>query len=154
MSVELLWNQDNVGTEISQPLNHGTVSGNATTSGLISYLEHGGINPLKLCRFYITSGNASEILGWGDDGTGGFQLNMNAINNFPADSWITLTSSLGSTPDNAITLDDAMNLINDGIIQAGVNPNIRFKTRLSIPASGVTVGIKTFEQKLKYTSTS
>jgi hypothetical protein len=119
------------------------------------------------------SDDFNELIAWGDAGLsadfGGFEVNMNAVNAFPNASWpvfankntadgfgFTFRTGNGSSSGNALILKkESYNAGGvDGQIPAGSSPNVRIQTRIVIPSTETTPGIRMFEQVLKFTFTS
>lgn len=170
MAVTVKWSSTNGGAAITS-LDHGSASAGSTLPTQEIFLEHDGLNALSQCSFYLGGDptDLAEVIEWGDataaDDFGGFQINMNAINNYPnwtsfadkspagADSH-TFRTNFGDVYTNGITLAKDMGLVNDGLIQAGSAPNVRFQLRIAIPTNEGTTGARTVQQKLRFTFTS
>jgi len=128
-----------------------------------------------------TSPNAdyTELLNWGAQTAiasfGGFQINMDSINSYPSAKWPAYndhydmgtgeymvfhsddgTTTRGTTVTDAILLSKSMSdeMSVDGVIPANMTTWPRFKARVQIPADEGVVGIRQFEQKMRFTFTS
>lgn len=181
MAVNIIWSLSNGGAAISDPLDHGIKGNGESTDAQIVYLEHDGSNPITNCGFYIgeysgtydgdfsAPADLQELLDWGDatleDEFGGFQINMDATGGFPAGAWPTYLdkqptngsaffSGIGDGLANKILLAISMGLSSIGVIPAGSAPNVRFQSRVQIPTNEDVVGVREFDQKLRFTFTS
>ena len=173
MSVLLYFSSTNGGTAITNDVSHGTGGNGTTLTAQTIYIRHSGTNSITNVKMYIApyggtySGDKTaiddhaEIIGWGNNVDyllyGGFEINMNALDSFPYANWphyysknpsygVVCSTGLGDTQANAITLSSKSGAIADGTIQAGSSPNVRFKCRITIPATGVVVGKRQFTQ--------
>jgi hypothetical protein len=180
MPVAITWSATQGGGALSEPRNHGSAAAGNTLAAQQIYLWHDGDNQITNCRFYISqysgsyTGGASaaadftELLAWGDGATlaafGGFQVNMDKVGAFPSGAWPTFSSKqpsngsafytgVGNLVDNAILLPTAMGLTSPGVLQTGT-PDVAFQCRVHIPSAEGTLGIRQFDQKLRYTYTS
>lgn len=116
----------------------------------------------------------TELLTWGDsittDDFGGIQLNMDATGGFTGGTnWgmsetqktstdnlkVTVRTDTGDKPSTAILLSKNMSasMVTDGTIPAGVN-DASFKIRLKVPTSTDTLGVRQFDQVLRFDFTS
>lgn len=180
MSVSIIWSATNGGAALSSPVDHGSGGNGDTLATSTIYLRHDGDNPITDCGFYLAeltgtySGGASksadlaEVLGWGDGTTattfGGLLLNMNATGGWATwpsyssksgSNYNTFRTNVGDSQINKITLATEMGLTGSaGVVQAGDSPNVRFRLRVQIPTAEDTVGIRQFDQRLRYTYTS
>jgi hypothetical protein len=180
MSVSITSTTTNLLNQITHPFNHRSDTNGTILSDEEVFLEHDGDNPITGCKFFIgektapyagdfsASADLAELLAWGDDATedgfGGAQVNMDAINSYAA-SWPTYLSpdnaktktfktGIGDSSANGIILHSSMGLVSTGTIQAGTSPNVRFKLRIQLPTDEDTAGTREFDQKLRYTFTS
>lgn len=184
MAITITFSSTNGGANFSGPVNYGNTSNGQITPDQVIYIRHNGVNPITGCGLYLDSSDPLsyagdftalddkiEILGWGDSGSnaayGGYQLNLNATGSFPTPSWptffnkttpdtfgITLRSGIGDSSVNLILLPTVTGATSPGTIANGSTPNVRFKARLAIPQSTVTVGVRQFKLKLVYNYTS
>jgi len=179
--INITWSSTNGGAAISEPLNYGSDTSGSVLSEQEVFLRHDGVNQITDCGFYMaeksgTYGGSSsapndlaELLAWGDGATaaafGGYELNMDATGGFLG-SWPTFSDKSGTTYNvfrtgvgdseaNKILLATQMGLTGAaGTVQAGTSPNVRFKGRIEIPSDEGTVGVRQFDQRLRYTYTS
>ena len=118
----------------------------------------------------------TEIVGWGTEAAdsaewGGFMCNFNATGSYPAASWPTFLDKLTTLPGtpgngfvhmtgigdselNAVTIPTVTGATTAGEIQISTSPNVRFKVRVAIPTNEQTVGIRQWDQVLRYSYTS
>jgi hypothetical protein len=122
---------------------------------------------------FTATSDFNELIGWGNGSTadafGGVQFHMNAISAYLGD-WPTYSAKtgvllgsdvshvcrtgIGDSEGNAITIPTATGATTAGEIQAGASPNVRFKMRVVVPTAEDTVGIRQWENLLRYTYTS
>jgi len=150
-------------------------------------ISHGGTYQITGCKFYLAeysgdysgggaspSADLAELLAWGAQVTasawGGFCINMDAVNAFPAGDWPAYDDHLdsangeyavfktgqGEAIANAILLSSAMStaMSVDGVIPAAASPWPKFQARVAIPTDEDTAGVRKFDQKLRFTYTS
>ena len=172
MAVTITWSSTNGGAAISS-LDHGSGAAGGTLTANEIFIEHNAINPLSQCSFYLGGDptDLAEVIAWGNATIaadfGGIQLNMRAITSPTYDNWPTLgdkspsgqdthvfRTNFGDTLSTGITLAKNMGMVNDGLMQAGTSPNVRFQMRVVIPPSEGTTGARTVQQKLRFTFTS
>lgn len=187
MSIQIIWSTTNGGSALDEPVSHGdNVSGNELDAQTL-FLRHTGENPLTSCAIYIraysstysgdatASADLSEIIAWGDAASeedfGGFQVNFNAVDDFPSESWSTYANKTtvdtlgdtfrsgtghGSSYAERITIPketyDAGGV--DGEIPAGLSPDVSMQFRFVIPESEDTSGTRLIEQVLVFNYTS
>jgi len=174
MAVTIEWSEEEAGLAITSN-DHGDVAnGQATDSddGKVLYFSHDGVNEVTDVGLYITSyigdyvGDASayqdylEVIAWGDatdpEDQGGFQINMNATNEFPEGSWLTCSTGYGDSENDPIPL--VAEAVGDGTGTAGEVPasatNNRIKIRFNVPNSEDTLGTRYVSLRTKYTATS
>ena len=121
----------------------------------------------------------SEIIGWGDesasDDFGGFQVNYNATGlggggSFRSSSWpiysdksVSVSGStvgfvhrtgVGDSEGNAVTLPVTTGASSAGVIPAGSSPGVRFQSRIVVPVNEDQIGIRQFDQILRFSFTS
>jgi hypothetical protein len=114
----------------------------------------------------ITWGNSDE-----EDGFGGFFVNMNATGGFPEASWPTHDNKLvdlgggiiggfahctgqGDSEGNAVELSTVSGAAVAGEIQPGSSPNVRIQVAIQVPVFEDTIGIRQWDQVLRYSYTS
>lgn len=161
----IIWSLTNGGAAISANVDHGTV-GNGDTSGATQlFIRHDQAGDLTSVGVYIRqySGNYAgsftaatdfaEVLSWGD-GDDGFQYNLNATGAYPSSDWVCFKTGSGDSELTAIALTTTTGASAAGTLQAGGSPNVRFSTRLKIPSSEDTVGVRQWSLVLRYTATS
>jgi hypothetical protein len=186
MAINIVWSLTNGGESISDNVDHGNISNGAATPASALYLRHDGLNNITDVGLYIRSysgsysgsttatGDFNEILSWGGGVTenefGGFEVNLDATNGFPTESWPTydektkesggLTAGFvhytghGDSEGNAVELSSLSGAVDEGQIQPGSSPNVRLKVRVAVPATEDTVGIRQWDQILKFNFTS
>lgn len=174
MAIDIIWSSTNGGDALTQPIDHGGAKNGDVLGAQTVYVRHNGDLQIIDCKFYASPtpgfpSDFSEIIGWGDGTTqgsfGGLQINMNAVGGFPNVSWPIYTNKqpssgsafftgTGDSEDNAIGLSVNMGLSNDGVIQPGDSPDVRFKVRFEIPQVEGTTGTRKITQRLRYTFTS
>jgi hypothetical protein len=181
MSVGIVFSLTNGGPAITTLVDHGSAANGIASSATEIFIRHDGSNPITNVGLYLrqVSGTYSgsftapadvaEILAWGDGVTaaafGGFQCNFDAVGTYPADTWPTYSvptstngsvfkTGVGDTEGNAVILPVATGASVAGSIQAGSSPNVRFKTRVAVPADEDTVGIRQFEWVIRYNFSS
>jgi hypothetical protein len=159
-------------------------NGGNGTAGVEVWLRHDGANAITNAGFYLgqksgtytgavsAAADLAEMLAWGDGATagafGGFQINMEKTGGTPYSSgnWPsvgTKTPTLGSafytgvgdSIANKVLLKTSMgaSVSGTGVLDAG-GTACAFKCRVQIPTDEDTVGIRQFDQKLRYTYTS
>lgn len=180
MTVSIIWSSTNGGASITSPLDHGTVDNGSESIAQEIFLRHDGANNITDSALYVrqVSGTYSgaftaatdlaEFLDWGDATTesafGGFMANFNATTAY-ATGWPVYNSKspsggtifrtgVGDSEENAITIPTTTGATAAGEIQAGSSPNVRFQTKIVIPSSEDTLGIRQLETVLRYTFTS
>lgn len=172
MAVTLTWSSTNGGTAITS-LNHGSGAAGSILTANEIFIRHNGLNSLSQCSFYLAGDptDLAEVIEWGDAAAandfGGFEINMRAITATQYDNWPTYSdkspsgldthtfrTGFGDTTGNGITLAKNAGAINDGLLQAGSSPNVRFQMRVVVPTSEGTTGARTVSQKLRFTFTS
>jgi len=179
MTISITFSSTNGGTAITSLDNGSSAAGSNTTEQEV-FIRHDGNNPITNCGFYLAEksgtygGNFSaaadlaEILEWGDETTaaafGGFMLNMDATGGYT--TWSTYSSKSGTSYNvcrtgagdsstNKILLATNMGLTGSaGTLQAGDEPNVRFKCRIAVPSDETVLGIRQFGQKIHFTYTS
>lgn len=162
MSVTLTLSDSSGGNQISDSNDMGTVSTGTYTSEEELYISHDAVvNPITDFSIYAiryagsgylgTDADAdfTEIMGWGDAGTGGVLVSMNS-------TWYRFKNGFGDV-DNQITLDKNTIIVgsipsNDGEIPVGGEAYI--KMRIQIPATVGSAGYKAFSLVFAYSSTS
>ena len=181
MSVSITWNQS--GSPVSS-VSHGSGGNGDTLPEQEISIEHDGNNPITNCQFFLAaksdpysgdfskSQDLAKLLSWGDGNIandfGGFQINMDAIGSFPAGKWPTEADKIdsgsgeyhvfytghGDSYSNGIVLHQNMSgdMTQMGVIP--VNAEASFKCRIQIPTSEGTIGIRQFDQRLRFTFTS
>ncbi len=184
MAIVITFSSTNGGANFSGPVNFGNTSNGQITSDQAIYIRHNGLNSITGCGLYMDSADPLsyagdftaiddkiEMLSWGDSGAdvsfGGYQLNLNATGGFPSISWpsfsakttsdtfgINIRSGIGDFSVNLILLPTVTGATSPGTIPAGSTPNVRFKSRVSIPQGVTTVGVRQFKLKLVYNYTS
>lgn len=181
--VNVIWSLSNGGSSITSTINHGNVSNGQKTSVQTIYIRHDGSSQITDVGFYIRqfSGTYSgqrtpvsdinEILSWGnqtlESAFGGFQINMNAVDGFPLSSWSlynskepdsgkgnVFRSGIGDSEGNAIELKSSSGSVADSTIQSGNAPNVRFQIRIEVPSDETDLGIRQFDQIVRYNFTS
>ncbi len=181
MTVAIIFSLTNGGSAMADPLDHGSAAAGADLSDQEIFIRHDGTNQITDVGFYAAEKSGSygggssaaadlvELLAWGDGAVaadfGGFLINMDATGGYLLD-WPTFDDKSGTTYNvfrtgagdsaaNKIVLATAMGLTGaPGTIQIGDTPNVRFKTRISVPTSEGTVGVRQFNTKIRYTYTS
>jgi hypothetical protein len=181
MSVAITFSYSNGGAAISSDVDHGNTSNGLTTSGTEIYIRHDGLLAITAAKLYIRaysgtySGGASanldflELLAWGDaiasNTFGGFQVNMNATEAYPAADWPVYTdkdrthgyvcrTGTADSAGNGVLLSTGTGVTTAGQVPTGAAPNIRFKVRVQIPTAEDTVGIRQWDQCLVFNYTS
>ena len=183
--VSIIWSLTNGGPALDEPIDHGDNATVNTLGPTTLYIRHTGASPITGCQFYLAeysgtySGDASatddynELVAWGDAagaGTfGGFEINQNAVGDFPAASWPTLANKtttdllgqviktgFGELLANAIPLKKESYSAGgvDEEIPIGIAPNVRVQTRVVVPTDEAVPGVRQFETILKFTFTS
>lgn len=155
-------------------------NGGGAASGLEIYVRHDGTNNITDAGFYIApktgtygggfnaTDDYAELLAWGDgdnDDYGGFEVNMNSSGVYPDSDWpvsgtkqptygSAFYTGVGDTVDNKVLLAITMGVSvpSEGVLTSGLDA--RFKCRVRIPPNEDTVGVREFDQKLRYTYTS
>lgn len=182
MSVSIIWSLTNGGDPLTSIVDHGNSSNGQVTTAKTIYIRHDGSNDITDAGLYIrqfsgtyqgaatAAADIAEILSWGDQiiesDFGGFQINFDAVGGFPSASWPTYSTKsptngnvhrngVGDSESNAIEIPGTVTgATADGTIQAGTAPNVRFQVRVAVPASENVIGIRQWDQVLKYTFTS
>lgn len=182
MAVNVIWSLTNGGDAISTNLDYGlTLSNGQTGSSQTLYLRHDGTNPITDVGLFVRQYSAtytgdataatdfSELLAWGDGSAsedfGGLQINQDATGGFPSGSWpafpdsdigegSTFRTGVGDSELNAISLSTATGATAAETLQVGSTPNVRFATRIKVPTSEDTTGIRQWDLVIKYTFTS
>lgn len=117
-----------------------------------------------------------EMLAWGDSLAaggpaeasefGGFQINMDAVGGYAAawpthaskggvgDTGVAFRTGVGDSAADGVNLHASTGATSTGVIPVGEDPNVRFKCRIQIPTDEAVLGIRQFDQKLRYTYTS
>lgn len=124
---------------------------------------------------FTATGDLNELISWGNgvaaNTFGGFLINMDAIGGFPSTSWPIYTdksidlgggviggfvhcTGQGDSEGNAVELSARSGATIDGEIQAGSSPNVRIQVAVAIPILEDTVGIRQWDQVLRYNYTS
>jgi len=181
MAVNIIWSLSNGGDALSTTLDHSNASnGNYTTEKEI-FIRHDGLNSITDAGLYIrqlsgtysgsftAAADIAELLYWGDQSTsstfGGFQCNLLATTSYPSSGWPTYSSKsptggfvhrtgVGDSESNAIAVPTTTGATSSGTIQAGSSPNVRLKVRILVPTDEDTIGIRQWDQVLKYNFTS
>ena len=116
----------------------------------------------------------AELIAWGDESSatayGGILINWDATNQsglgaFASANWPTYDdksktygmvhrTGVGDSDENAVTLPVGTGISTAGQIPAGAAPNVRFQMRINVPQDEDTVGIRLFDQVVKYSYTS
>lgn len=159
-------------------------SGGLGAAGVEIWISHDGSNPITNAGFYIAqksgtytggftaSKDLAEQLAWGDGNTanafGGFQINMDKVGSY-ATAWPTHTNKFQGTPKlttafytgvgdsiaNKVLLHTSMGAdVTSAGVLAAAGTACAFKCRIAIPADEDTIGIRQFDQKLRYTYSS
>lgn len=161
MAVNLTISDSSGGNQISDSNDMGSVTTGNYTSEQDLYISHDAVvNSITDCSIYAiryagsgylgTDADAdfTEIMGWGDAGTGGIQISMN-------NTWYTFKNAFGDV-DSQITLDKNTLVIgsasNDGEIPVAGEAYI--KLRVKIPSTVGSAGYKAFSFVFAYSSTS
>ena len=181
-TVNLTWSYDDGGNAISDYVDHGNVGNGNSTPGQKVFVRHDGENEITGVGFFIReftgtyNGDATsnadiiELLGWGDQNTaaafGGIMTHWGAdesgefSSNWPAyDDKAPLSASVyrtgvGDSAQNAITLPTTTGALNEGQVDAGDTPGVRFLMRATVPSDEDTVGERLFDHVAKYSYTS
>lgn len=182
MAVAVSFQSSNGGPSLADPISYGNTSNGSITSTQAIFLSHNGANPITSCAIYVdlassytgsfsAIGDKTEILNWGDAGSsgsfGGIQLNMNATGSFPGASWpvfthktttdgfgFTVRTGVGDSSINAIPIPTVTGATSSGTIQIGASPNVRLSTRVVVPASVNSIGVRQLRIILSYVYTS
>ena len=183
MPVSLTLSSTSNGTSMDEPLDYGNKPNGQTTSTQTIYIRHDGAASITDVGFYIDtysgaySGDATaaadyaELKAWGDATTastfGGLQINQNAINNFPAASWPSVTNKVTAdtygavfTSTNGSTSLDTIDLLG-AVVGAGSageiaedEVDVRFQTRIQVPTDEDVVGVRLFDFVIIFSYTS
>lgn len=179
MTVSITFSATNGGSAITS-LDNGSAAADSNTTEQEIFIRHDGANQISNCGFYLAAksgtyggdfsaaADLAEILEWGDATTeasfGGFLINMDATGGYT--SWPTYTSKggtsyntfrtgAGDSSTNKILLAVNMGLTGSvGTLQAGDEPNVRFKCRIDVPSDETVLGVRQFDQKLSFIYTS
>lgn len=155
--------------------------GGGGSAGVEIWLRHNGANDITNAGFYIApksgtysgsfspSSDYQELLAWADAVTsptfGGFHINMNKITSYVS-GWSQYNdkqptggsaffTGVGDLPANKILLSTSMGAsVTSAGVLAAAGTACAFKCRVEIPTSEDTVGVRQFDQKLRYTYTS
>ena len=147
----------------STGLDLGSVTNGSSTTEEDIYIYHDGTNEITDVSFYLNAysgtygggadagSDLSEIIGWGDSGADqGFRLDNDHDGVY---EYYAKTGVMDSSA-NAVSLDDssAGGTNSDDI---GANPHYaHIKTKVTVPSSEDTAGIRQFDFVCKYTYTS
>ena len=183
MSVDITWSLTNGGTAISTTVDHGSKANGETSTVKEFFVRHDGINEITSTKIFIrafsgtylggttAAADLAELLNWGDQTTsgsfGGIQVNMDAVNSYPAAQWPTYSAKdttygfahrtgVGDSEGNGVLLSKNSYSAagTDGVIPAGASPNVRFQARVVVPSDEDTVGIRQWETVLAFNYTS
>lgn len=179
--MSITWSATNGGAEITEEYDHGGLSNGSSTPEFELFLRHAYTNPITNVGIFIRQSTGTytgshsalvdfeELVEWGNGtsaGTfGGVLFNMNATGGYPASSWPTVSdksptggfvcrTGFGDSEISAIPLVVTTGCVSEGVIQAGASPNVRFRTKISVPSGEDTLGIREFETQVRYTYTS
>lgn len=177
----IIWSLTNGGPSITTSLDHGGTSNGDETATQEIFIRHTFTNPITAAKLFIRELSTTytgaftapvdinELLAWGGkstaNGFGGYLINMNATNSYPAASWPTYSSKsptsgfvcrtgVGDSELNGIQLDTNAGCPSNGVIPAGIGPNVRFSIKVAAPPEEDTVGERQFETALVFTYTS
>lgn len=123
---------------------------------------------------HTASKDINEIIGWGNETTlsdfGGIEINMKRdqpSNTFDSTAWpiysdkdpedgktAVFHTGVGDSEGNAVLISSASGASDDGEIQSGASPNISFLLRIVVPDSEDTLGIRQWEQVVRFNFTS
>ena len=67
---------------------------------------------------------------------------------------VAFRTDIGDSAPNGVNLHLNTGASSTGVIPAGSSPNVRFKCRIQIPTVGPAIGVRLFDQKLRYSYTS
>lgn len=174
MAVGLIWSFTNGGDAIVDIVDHGNASNGANTASQVIYIRHDGVNPITNTGLYIRQYSGSytgaatavddyqELLSWGDATVaadfGGFEVSFNGStwpsvsSKSPSNAFVARTGT-GDNETNAVTLPTATGADVAGEIQAS-ETDVNFTCRIVVPTNEDTVGLRQFDQVLRYTFTS
>jgi len=179
--VAITWSLTNGGAAITDVIDHSTVNNGSASAPKQIFLRHDGVFSITGCGLYIRQYSATyngdatapldfaEMLEWGDsatsEGFGGFEVNMDAIDTYPAEQWPTFLdkttpygyvcrTGVGDSAGTAVTLVTQTGCTALGEIQTGASPNVRFSCRFEVPSNEDTLGVRLIDQVLLYTYTS
>ena len=116
----------------------------------------------------------AELIAWGDASTaatfGGIQINwdnanLSLLGAYDSGNWPTFAAKtptygmvhatgVGDSDENAVTLPLATGVTNAGQLDIGAAPNVAFQMRVQVPSDEDTVGVRLWDQVIKYNYTS
>ena len=120
MALTITWSSTNGGSDLAEPLVHGTSLSQGTDSDAQTiFIQHNGVNPITSCGLYLssfangnnttylaaggsasTTGDKAELIQWGDElgalDLGGILFNQNAADSFNEVSWPDLANPVSS----------------------------------------------------------
>lgn len=183
MAVNIIWSLTNGGEPLTSVVDHGNSSNGASTADTTIFLRHDGDNEITDAALYVRqysgtysgsftpSADISEMLSWADavteSGFGGFLVNFNALGSFatgwplyndksPAAGGFVHRTGIGDSEGNAVTIPTVAGagVSSAGVIATGLTPDVSFAVRGQVPSDEDTIGVRQWDQVLRFSYTS
>jgi hypothetical protein len=180
MPVNIIWSLTAGGVAVTTTIDHGNCANGSNTTIKEIYLRHDGLNSITAAGLYIrqfsgtyvgsftANADINEIIGWADAvtsaGFGGVHCNLLATTSYPSSGWplyddksptggFAHRTGVGDSEANAFLLPTSTDCGVAGVITSG-ETTVRFKMRIGIPADELIIGVRQFDQVLRYTYTT